>query len=354
MRPQTDPARCCLPVADWPDDDRTAWLAAVAANDPLSFECSTAASWKPATVHKNRRGYGRWLTFLQNSGADLAVAFADRVTQETVTAYLEELRHHGVAPYTVRNRIHELLAVMLALAPDRNWSWLKACAVHFDRRAEDTADHSLPPVLASDLLDRATKELRRRAQAPASCRDAIAYRDWLMLAVLTVMPLRLRNFAALSLTRHMERRDGLWWINIDGSETKTGRPHAASIPAEVDIPGPLPVARASAPGSGTRRGSPVARPIGLPPGRTHDLHHHHGTDAARLRDCPQSASLPAHLRDQRQHRGSGGNRRRPGGARSRHTTYDATSLQSRLRLHRCTEPRQHHRAASGEDRPRPK
>ncbi len=233
MGPQTDPARRCLPVADWPDADRAAWQAALSTDDPLSFERSTAASWQPATCHKNRRGYGRWLTFLRNSGEDWPVSLADRVTRERITAYLDELRHQEVAPYTLRNRILELHAVMIALAPDCNWSWLRACVVHLDRRAQDVADRSLPPLLASDVLDRAMKELRRRAQAPASCREAIAYRDWLMLMILAVLPLRLRNFAALSLARHMERRAGVWCIDIDGSETKTGRPYAARIPPNV-------------------------------------------------------------------------------------------------------------------------
>jgi hypothetical protein len=84
MRPQTDPARRCLPVSDWPDADRAAWHAALCTDDPLSFERSTAASWKPATCHKNRRGYGRWLSFLRNSGEDLLVSLADRVTRERV------------------------------------------------------------------------------------------------------------------------------------------------------------------------------------------------------------------------------------------------------------------------------
>jgi len=233
MRPQTDPARRCLPVADWPDADRAAWQAALSTDDLLSFERSSAASWRPATCHKNRRGHGRWLTFLRNSGADLSVHLADRVTRDRVAAYLEELRRQQVAPYTLRNRILELHAVMIALAPDRNWSWLRACVVHLDRRAIDAADRRLPPLLVSDLLDRGMKELRRRAQTPSSCREAIAYRDWLMLTVLAVLPLRLRNFAALSLARHMERRAGVWCIDIDGSETKTGRPYAARIPANV-------------------------------------------------------------------------------------------------------------------------
>jgi site-specific recombinase XerD len=230
MRARTDPARRCLVVADWPEIDRLAWQAAFAAGDLLSSERSAAASWRPATTHKNRRGYGRWLTFLKNFGVELTEPFADRVTRERVSAYLAELRRQQVSAYTLRNRIIELLAVMLALAPDRKWSWLKACVVHLDRRAEEAVNRSLPPVLAADVLDRATRELRHRARAPASDREAIEYRNWLMLMILTVLPLRLRNFAALSLARHMTRRTGVWWIDIDGSETKTGRPHAASLP----------------------------------------------------------------------------------------------------------------------------
>jgi integrase len=232
MRPQTDPARRCLPVSDWPDADRAAWHAALCTDDPLSFERSTAGSWKPATCHKNRRGYGRWLTFLRNSGEDLLVSLADRVTRERVAAYLAELRHQEVAPYTLRNRILELHAVMTALAPDRNWSWLRACVVHLDRRAQDVADRSLPPLLASDVLLRSMKELRRLAEASASWRNAVAYRNWLMVVTLAVLPIRLRNFAALSL-RHMDRRADIWWVDIDGSETKTGRPYAALIPSEA-------------------------------------------------------------------------------------------------------------------------
>jgi integrase len=227
--PQADPARRCLPVSDWPDADQAAWHAALSSDDPLSFERSTAASWKPATRHKNRRGYGRWLTFLRNAGDDLAMSLADRVTRERAAAYLDELRYQEVAPYTLRNRIFELYAVMIALAPDRDWSWLRACGVHLDRRAQDVADRGLPPLLASDVLLRGKKELRRLAQATASWRNAIAYRNWLMVMTLSVLPIRLRNFAALSL-RHMDRRAGVWWINIDGSETKTGRPHTALIP----------------------------------------------------------------------------------------------------------------------------
>jgi integrase/recombinase XerD len=162
----------------------------------------------------------------------VAVLGRSRNARERVAAYLDELQNQKVAPYTLRNRILELHAVLIALAPGRDWSWLRVCGVHFDRRAQDVADRSLPPLLASDVLLRSMKELRRRSRAPASWRNAIAYRNWLMVMTLAVLPIRLRNFAALSL-RHMDRRAGIWWVDIDGSETKTGRPHAALIPSDA-------------------------------------------------------------------------------------------------------------------------
>jgi site-specific recombinase XerD len=122
---------------------------------------------------------------------------------------------------------------MLALAPDRNWSWLKRCVVRLDQRAAESADRSLPPVLASQVIERGIRELQRLVRAPRSLRTAIDYRNWLMITILATVLLRLRNFTALSLDNHMVRRDGVWRIDIDGKETKTGRPHSTQIPTEV-------------------------------------------------------------------------------------------------------------------------
>jgi hypothetical protein len=167
--------------------------------------------WATASANfarRTRRGYGRWLTFLQNSGADLLAPPVDRVTRENVAAYIAELRRQNVSPYTLRNRIMELQTLLLAFAPDRDWSWLKNCVVHLDRCAQDAADRSLPPILASELLDRGLKELRRRARVPTSCREAIAYRDWLMLTSSHVnagvrKPAQNRPLADLRRTPHM-------------------------------------------------------------------------------------------------------------------------------------------------------
>jgi integrase/recombinase XerD len=56
------------------------------------------------------------------------------------------------------------------------------------------------------------------------------YRDGLMIATLACRPLRLKNLIALEIGRQLQRRDGGWWIEIDGQETKTGEPVSVPFP----------------------------------------------------------------------------------------------------------------------------
>jgi hypothetical protein len=204
--------------------------------DLLDENRSRAADWRPATVHKNRRGYGRWLTFLIRSGADLGQSLADRVTSDQVQAYLKELRSQHLKPYTVRNRIGELLGVMLALAPDREWAWLKRKLARLDDFAQAAHETKPPPLLATEICLRCQRELARceTQGEPFPIHAAVTYRNWLMVLTVTLLPLRLRNLASLSLSRHLRWRSDSCEIRIDGTETKTGRPFQGPIPRELN------------------------------------------------------------------------------------------------------------------------
>ena len=59
----------------------------------------------------------------------------------------------------------------------------------------------------------------------------MAYRDGLIVALLAARPLRLRNFVALELGRHLVRAGEGWRLVIPGAETKTGRPLELPFPA---------------------------------------------------------------------------------------------------------------------------
>jgi hypothetical protein len=62
---RADPARRCLPVSEWPENDRKAWEAA---KDPSRWgrvvRRSPAASLKRATIAKYEEGHGRYLGHL--------------------------------------------------------------------------------------------------------------------------------------------------------------------------------------------------------------------------------------------------------------------------------------------------
>jgi site-specific recombinase XerD len=227
-----DPARRCLPVNEWPELDRAAWAAAMNNNDPLSLERSIAGSWKPTTCRTYRQSYGRWLNFLKILKAERN-APADRVTQERVEMYIAALKAQGVAHSTLHNRIVDLLSVMVAFDPGRDWSWLKACVRQLERMVNDSASKSIPKVLTFDVIERAEKHLRR-LRAASTQKEVLEFRDWLMLCMLATLPLRLRNFTRLSLGRHLQKlSDATWGIDIEGAETKTGCPFAGVIPRKL-------------------------------------------------------------------------------------------------------------------------
>jgi hypothetical protein len=91
--------------------------------------------------------------------------------------------------------------------------------------------------------DASTPERRREAAAapePVSSpwlgpSPALACRRGRIIAHLAARPLRLRNFVALELGRHLVRAGQGWRIVIQSAETKTGRPLELPFP-EVLVP----------------------------------------------------------------------------------------------------------------------
>ena len=223
-----DPSRQCLHVRDWPATDQTLWGKAFSPRDLEDDGRSPAAAWRPGSVQTNREGYGRWINFLVRSGADLTLVPADRVTPGRVRSYLGELRQQELSIRTRCNRISQLLSVMLAIAPDKNWSWLKGRFRHLDALAHETGDSPLP-LLSGDIRNGAEglDRVRKDGIGPAW---RSTHRDWLMLAMAALLVLRRRNFATLSIERHMRLAKEKWLIDVPPEESKTKKPITMPIP----------------------------------------------------------------------------------------------------------------------------
>jgi integrase/recombinase XerD len=223
----------CLHVQDWPELDQKLWHEALAARDLEDEDQSPAGKWRPTTVQTNREGYGRWIDYLQCSGEGLDEPPDQRVTGDRVNGYLADLEQQGVSIRSRCNRISELLSVLLAIAPQADWAWLKHRFNVLDARAQEARKAPAPTLLAGDILGRAFKVLRAMEQAKDPECDlywAFGYRNWLMLAMLTLVPLRRRNFAELSLDRHLRVAGQEWLVEIPPAEAKGGKPITCPIP----------------------------------------------------------------------------------------------------------------------------
>ncbi len=85
----------------------------------------------------------------------------------------------------------------------------------------------------AEIFAAAVAELELLPADTLSLKQALAYRDALMLAFLATRPLRVKNFTGLELGKHLIRAEDSWLITIPAAETKTHQP------LSFELPGPL-------------------------------------------------------------------------------------------------------------------
>ena len=61
-------------------------------------------------------------------------------------------------------------------------------------------------------------------------RSALNIRNGLMVAMLASCPIRAKNLTGLTLGRSLHLSNSCWWIDLQGSETKNGRPDTRMLP----------------------------------------------------------------------------------------------------------------------------
>ena len=227
-----DPARRCLPLAEWPAPDRAIWEVALRLGDifePGGERVRHARGSNRAV----EQGHGRWLGWLQHTGHwNAAAEPADLITPERVGAYLAALGCNSTA--TRLRRLVELSIMARLAAPDRDWRWIHQIASRVRQRHKPTRDKRPRLVGADDLVTLGHSLMREAAGTGLSpWRRPLLFRDGLAIALLAQRPLRRRNFAELRLGKHLQKRGNAWWMLIEGDETKTGVTIEMPWPADL-------------------------------------------------------------------------------------------------------------------------
>ena len=224
-----DPSRRSLPFQEWPANDQNAWSQAIQPGDILDGQ-GPAAHWAERTKETNIQHYGRWLGWLSwTSRLDPTVCPAGRVTRDAVGNYIVHLRDI-VAPRTQLSMLVGLKVTINAMASDLSWRWLQDACNRVQRIATPIRNKRLLVRSSEEIYLTALKELNRTISNTPDLKAAIAYRDALMLALLTARPLRVKNMTAIETGRHLLHHGNEWYLTFEADEVKNKQPLDFTVP----------------------------------------------------------------------------------------------------------------------------
>lgn len=205
----------------WPERDRLAWAVATRAGDPFE-DAGPAALWRPKTRDRLIQAYGRWIGFLDGRGhLDPAAAPTARVTADRVSRYVALLRSQCLDT-TVIMYMDGLARALGILAPEGDWAWLQGVARRCRAEARTRKPKAARIRASRELLELGVQLMDDAGVAsPLAWKQAVRFRDGLMIAVLAARPLRLTNFAGLQIDRHLVRIGDDFWLMLSPEETKT-------------------------------------------------------------------------------------------------------------------------------------
>ncbi len=223
-----------LPYQDWPERDQAAWAKLFHEGD-LLYGQGEARHWSPTTCRTKRKHYAQWLAFLVTEGAlDSTGSPAERVTEAAVRAYARSLIERA-APRTVASCLIGLKCVIQRMHPESDWAWLRDITNRLDRWAEGTPGRSRRRPPSADAIWSAAVGALAGMQGSSfdSSTERLVFRDTLMIALLCVLPLRLRNLAMIRIGIHLDLSASPPRVRFDATETKTGDVIDMPIPPEL-------------------------------------------------------------------------------------------------------------------------
>jgi len=212
-----------LPIEDWPEADRSAWMAACQLSERLR-PGGAASHLKPISRDDLQRRYGYFLDYLSRRGLlSQDKPTAGHVTPENVHAFLVELKQR-VSSVTLYGSIYKLRRASELMAPGEAFGWLREIEndLALDMRPRSKFDRLvLPEVLVEGglglMAEAETAPKLTKLQRPRQ------FRNGLMVALLSLCPIRLKNFAALEIGHTLVEIRGQWWIVLGAQETKEKR-----------------------------------------------------------------------------------------------------------------------------------
>src|SRR5215471_2300115 len=218
-----------LEIEEWSATDQLAWKEAI--RPALRLQRGGAAAHLTKVSQNDiANRYGLYLDFVRRNGLfDVRSGAAGLVIPKYVQDYVVELKNR-VSSVTLWNSIYKLRRASECLTPDLDYGWLSEIENDLALVAEPR-DKTDRLVLADRLLEAGLTLIEEAESfAPTPMRRARAVRNGLMIALLSLHPLRIKNFATLRIGETIKKIEGHWWLIIDIKNTKTRRRDERRVP----------------------------------------------------------------------------------------------------------------------------
>lgn len=219
----------CLKPSAWPAIDQSRYRAA---REVTSFMGAPkpARKWSPARCRNVEQGYGQWLSFLARHGwLDAEASPESRVTPDRVRMFVLQLQDR-VSSCSVAMIFEGFARMVIVMAPERDWSWLRVAITNLKVNARPEKDKRGHMVDARQLLALGVDLMEQALEMGDRYHAATRMRDGLLIAVLVSCPiLRLANLTAIEIGRHLLFDGDRYRLVFTEEETKTAHPGQAEL-----------------------------------------------------------------------------------------------------------------------------
>lgn len=194
-----------IPVEQWPQKCQQQWHDALE-DDDLFAKRKPASSWRTATIRKTRSGIGSLISWHAYKKLNLNDAsIADLVTPEKIQGFITDLHEAEYAPYTIFCHIQEIYDGARVMDNTKDWHWLLNAVKKLRSKARPVRN-KMKRLQPAQKLERLGQKLMDEAQLNnklTTYKQALMFRDGLMIATLIQRPLRLANFASIDIGRRL-------------------------------------------------------------------------------------------------------------------------------------------------------
>ena len=233
----TDPIPLVLKYDSWPQIDRAAWNDLFESGGTFD-DIGPCAKWSDGSRQKRRQSYGQWLSFLlRTDAAALGEAPARRIKKARVKAFVAESEAR-LAPSTVRTLVTDLYVLAKAMHPKRDWEWLNTAT---KRLAQKASHHSLPapyPIEGGRILRWSLGFMEKTAlnMRLSPKKQAIRYRQALMIGFLISCPVRRRTLLAMNVSTHVQPISDGFMLHFTAADMKDNKARSFRLPTVLAEP----------------------------------------------------------------------------------------------------------------------